>query len=114
MVASMAPAMDGTSFTHRDGDENDRGAVIATTTTTTPAAVDDAEVDASLFDKWVDKPQEESATVYRDILVRHKPKTELEQLMSREAFASRLQTFGPLTYFCKPTSLSPIVCARFG
>lgn len=30
------------------------------------------------------------------------------------AYQQRLETFRPSTYFAKPPSLSPIVCARFG
>jgi hypothetical protein len=32
----------------------------------------------------------------------------------RRLFRQRLLTFSPWTYFAKPSSLSPIVCARFG
>jgi hypothetical protein len=32
----------------------------------------------------------------------------------REAYEKRLLTFSPATYFAKPPSLSPLVCARLG
>jgi hypothetical protein len=32
----------------------------------------------------------------------------------QDNFRKRLRTFSPATYFAKPTTLSPIICARFG
>jgi hypothetical protein len=91
-----------------------------TTTATSPTVVvldgtdeEDEEdttstmVDLSVLDNW-------NKTKDGDSFVIVQPKTKWEQLTSREAFVSRLQTFLPLTYFCKPTSLSPLVFARFG
>lgn len=42
------------------------------------------------------------------------PTESTKQEQERRAFQDRLETFSPLTYFCKPNSLSPVVCARFG
>lgn len=65
-------------------------------------------IDLSALDTWIDK----DVTKYDNPL---KTKKVLQQeINSREAFRSRLRTFLPWTYYCKPPSLSPIVCARFG
>ena len=68
-------------------------------------------VDLSLVDTWIDDDDQDDK---KDDPFRIVRKTQLEKLTSRDAFDARLHTFRPLTYFCKPTSLSPIVCARFG
>lgn len=35
-------------------------------------------------------------------------------VQSRRAYHERLLTFRPATYFAKPASISPLICARFG
>ncbi|CAB9510668.1 Nuclear-interacting partner of ALK [Seminavis robusta] len=75
------------------------------------------KVDLSLLDTWIDdnsKEQDATEKLSFESRLRQLQRNELEKLTSREAFRSRLETFRPLTYFCKPTPLSPLVCARFG
>lgn len=81
-------------------------AIVATNAETTAT-----NVDLSLLDAWIKKDDEQKA---EDDPFRMVRKTQLEKLTSRDAFDARLHTFRPLNYFCKPTSVSPIVCARFG
>jgi hypothetical protein len=36
------------------------------------------------------------------------------RLLTTDSYLERLKTFSPSTYFAKPTSLSPIICAARG
>ena len=83
-----------------------------------PAAA--KQVDLTLLDACIDDDVDDfdfdvaNAKPTFEQLLRRNQQTHLQRLTSRKAFQSRLQTFKPLTYFCKPTALSPLVCARFG
>jgi C3HC zinc finger-like len=93
------PAADATE------DEN-----VSTSTTT-----NNKEVDLSMLDTWMDQDEEDAvAKPSFEQMLRRCQRTHIQKLTSREAVQSRLKTFRPLTYFCKPTALSPLVCARFG
>ena len=101
-------------------DDNIRNGTAAASTTTGGNDTDatTAAIDLSLLDTWIDKQDDDdNNNSDQDLhlaLTVHRKRTRLEELTSRQAYESRLQTFRPLTYFCKPTSISPIVCARFG
>jgi len=86
------------------------------TTTTTITTTDNNEdytsvVDLSLLDTSTGDINQTNQSNNPVAIVRM---TQMEKLTSRQAFDERLKTFSPLTYYCKPTALSPIVCARFG
>jgi hypothetical protein len=66
-------------------------------------------VDLSLLDAWTT-----AAKKKQQVKIHMPHKDPKDDPYSCEAFGARLQTFLPLTYYCKPTSLSPLVCARFG
>ena len=69
---------------------------------------EEATIDWSLLEPWIDNDIVKHDNPLKPQKVFH------QQLLSRDAFQSRLQTFLPLTYYCKPNSLSPLVCSRFG
>ena len=72
-----------------------------------------ARVDLSLLETWINDQDDDGNPSFESRL-RRLQRTKLQKLTSREAVQKRLATFRPLTYFCKPAALSPLVCARFG
>jgi C3HC zinc finger-like len=73
------------------------------------------EVDLSVLDTWIAQDEEDAEVKPSfEQMLRRCQRTHIQKLTSREAVQARLKTFRPLTYFCKPASLSPLVCARFG
>ena len=87
--------------------------INAVTTDENAEASSTAEADLSVLSTWIqDDDDDDNGNKDPFQIVRRK--TKLQILTSRQAFEERLKTFHSLTYFCKPTSLSPIVCARFG
>ena len=88
---------------------NDMNAVTTTDENNKNTATETA---LSVLSTWVSKDDDDDdkdSDPFR--IVR---KTKLQKLSSRECFEERLKTFHSVTYFCKPTVLSPMVCARFG
>lgn len=57
-------------------------------------------------------PQEETLLALLDSVT--KENRDGSNQAARRAYHERLVTFQPATYFAKPASISPLVCARFG
>lgn len=90
---------------------NDMNAVTTTDENNKNRATETA---LSVLSTWISKDDDDDDDDKDSDPFRIVRKTKLQKLSSRESFEERLKTFHSVTYFCKPTVLSPMVCARFG
>jgi C3HC zinc finger-like len=106
---------DDSATTTNNNKENDK--VVDLTMLNTWIVDHDDDGDDDVNDDDEDDAEKTTATTKKpsfERMLRRCQQTQLQKVTSREAVQSRLKTFRPLTYFCKPASLSPLVCARFG